>query len=189
MNRNQSVRCVRRNSECISPRDSKQIRPQISNSPLSQWSPPHEDDSPRGPEFTLTDMRLFHHFLLHTSKSFTEEDIGTGELWTDVVPSLASDHDFLMRGILAIAAFQYVCHDPCWCYRTSRLHTTLELRLISDINPPMNLLLEFERFRHMLILCPLLQYGIPQPERTEELSSYCHPASRPCTLIISNRAH
>jgi len=89
------------------------MQPQISHSPLSQWSPTtNEDDSPRVPEFTLTDMRLFHHYMLYTNKSFTEEDIGTGELWTDVIPTLASDHEFLMRGLLAITAFQYVCHDP-----------------------------------------------------------------------------
>ncbi|KAK4167381.1 hypothetical protein QBC43DRAFT_311707 [Cladorrhinum sp. PSN259] len=52
-------------------------------------------------QFTLLDLRLFHHFL---STCYPHHPLGSEPLWTHEIPCLSQAHPFLMHAILGYAA-------------------------------------------------------------------------------------
>lgn len=62
-------------------------------------SKPVKDD----PGFTLIDMRLLHHFISHTSATLSDRPEAQ-KTWATTVVQIAFVHQFLLQGILALAA-------------------------------------------------------------------------------------
>lgn len=54
-------------------------------------------------ELYWKDLELFHHFIISTSATVARKP-GQEEMWRVVVPQLAMQHRFLMRGIFAVSA-------------------------------------------------------------------------------------
>ncbi|KAI9803879.1 MAG: hypothetical protein M1825_001759 [Sarcosagium campestre] len=51
--------------------------------------------------FSLSDMRLFHHFII---KSYPHLPLGNDETWTCDIPAFAHHYDYLMHAMLSVAA-------------------------------------------------------------------------------------
>jgi len=51
--------------------------------------------------FTLTDMRLFHHFL---TMAYPHLPLGNEQVWVNEIPKFAQEHDYLMHAMLALGA-------------------------------------------------------------------------------------
>lgn len=51
--------------------------------------------------FTMSDMRLFHHFLI---TGYPHLPVGADKIWITVIPSLAHNYEYLIHSILALAA-------------------------------------------------------------------------------------
>lgn len=51
--------------------------------------------------FTITDMRLFHHFL---TEAYPHLPAGNDSVWTNEIPKVAEHHDYLMHAMLALGA-------------------------------------------------------------------------------------
>ena len=62
-------------------------------------------DGPRShlPALQMPELELLHHFTTETCYTLSDRS-QSHELWRVTVPQVAFEHDFLMRGILAIAA-------------------------------------------------------------------------------------
>lgn len=56
------------------------------------------------PTFTLDDMGLLCHFILHTSQTMDFSGEATVQIWQREVPQIAKPHAFLMHALLAFAA-------------------------------------------------------------------------------------
>ncbi|KAL4904637.1 hypothetical protein BDW74DRAFT_185543 [Aspergillus multicolor] len=54
-------------------------------------------------EWTAQDAELMHHYTLHTSKAFAQRP-EMQETWQVAVPEIAYAHEFLMHGLLGLAA-------------------------------------------------------------------------------------
>ncbi|KAF6829454.1 Sterol uptake control protein 2-like protein 1 [Colletotrichum musicola] len=55
------------------------------------------------PKFTLHDLGLMHHWTISTSKTVADND-KLGPIWQVLMPQIASQHEFLMHGILCLSA-------------------------------------------------------------------------------------
>ena len=51
--------------------------------------------------FTMTDMRLFHHFL---TMAYPHLPLGNEKVWVNEIPKFAQKHDYLMHAMLALGA-------------------------------------------------------------------------------------
>ncbi|KAF2690795.1 hypothetical protein K458DRAFT_412140 [Lentithecium fluviatile CBS 122367] len=51
--------------------------------------------------FTMSDMRLFHHFLI---TAYPHLPVGGDKIWITVIPSFAHNYEYLIHSILALAA-------------------------------------------------------------------------------------
>ncbi|KAF2436700.1 hypothetical protein EJ08DRAFT_578369 [Tothia fuscella] len=51
--------------------------------------------------FSMTDMKLFHHFLSH---AYPTLPVGADAIWTLQMPSFAHEYEYLMRSMLALSA-------------------------------------------------------------------------------------
>lgn len=51
--------------------------------------------------FTMTDMRLFHHFL---TMAYPHLPLGNEKVWVNEIPKFAQEHDYLMHAMLALGA-------------------------------------------------------------------------------------
>ncbi|KAF2018147.1 hypothetical protein BU24DRAFT_165813 [Aaosphaeria arxii CBS 175.79] len=51
--------------------------------------------------FTMSDMRLFHHFLI---TAYPHLPVGADKIWITVIPSFAHNYEYLIHSILALAA-------------------------------------------------------------------------------------
>lgn len=75
-----------------------QIRPLVFNASLSQPThPPISNHS-----LNMFDLKLLHHYILHTSKRMTlhpEKSL----VWERIIPDIASDAEYLMHLLLALA--------------------------------------------------------------------------------------
>ncbi|KAH8809439.1 hypothetical protein F5884DRAFT_734592 [Xylogone sp. PMI_703] len=57
-------------------------------------------------------LRLMNHYVLHTSPSITEITTPSDpSIWTDWVPELAFDNDFLLHGLLSLSALHLALRD------------------------------------------------------------------------------
>lgn len=92
----------------------------------------------------LYEIRLFHHFVTHTSPTFTRNSRDK-YLWQTVVPHLATSHDYVMDSVLAIAALHIASAttntaesqpyiDSALDYHTAALTTSRE-RLSASNSP------------------------------------------------------
>ncbi|GJC87219.1 sterol uptake control protein 2 [Colletotrichum liriopes] len=59
----------------------------------------------------MTDMQLVHHFTSNTAHTLSENPEFV-HLWTTTVPQIAFAHDFLLHGILAVAAIHVAHSNP-----------------------------------------------------------------------------
>ncbi|OHW90095.1 fungal Zn binuclear cluster domain containing protein [Colletotrichum incanum] len=59
----------------------------------------------------MTDMQLVHHFTSNTAHTLSENPDFV-HLWTTTVPQIAFAHDFLLHGILAVAAIHVAHCNP-----------------------------------------------------------------------------
>ncbi|KAF2273214.1 uncharacterized protein EI97DRAFT_164434 [Westerdykella ornata] len=51
--------------------------------------------------FTMSDMRLFHHFLI---TAYPHLPVGADKIWITVIPGFAHNYEYLIHSILALAA-------------------------------------------------------------------------------------
>ena len=51
--------------------------------------------------FTMTDMRLFHHFL---TMAYPHLPLGNEKVWVNEIPKFAQEHEYLMHAMLALGA-------------------------------------------------------------------------------------
>jgi hypothetical protein len=56
-------------------------------------------------------MRLFHHAFTVTSLSFVKDELDR-EFWQSVLPRIATGHDYVMDGSLAVAALHLASLEP-----------------------------------------------------------------------------
>lgn len=56
-------------------------------------------------------MRLFHHVFMVTSLSFAKDELDR-EFWQSVLPRIATSHDYVMDGSLAVAALHLASLEP-----------------------------------------------------------------------------
>lgn len=63
------------------------------------------------PSLQMLELELLHHFTTETCYTLSDRH-DSHELWRVTVPQVAFQHDFLMRGILAIAALHLSCLRP-----------------------------------------------------------------------------
>ena len=70
-------------------------------------------DGPRSqlPPLQMAELELLHHFTTETCYTLSDRP-ESHELWRVTVPQVAFEHDFLMRGILAISALHLRCLRP-----------------------------------------------------------------------------
>ena len=70
-------------------------------------------DGPRSqlPSLQIAELELLHHFTTETCYTLSDRP-ESHELWRITVPQVAFQHDFLMRGILAISALHLSCLRP-----------------------------------------------------------------------------
>lgn len=79
-------------------------------SPHKSLPPPGNSLSPRP---RLLELRLMHHYTLHTCKTFTFTAPETEHIWQVVVPELAyHGHPYLVDAILAVAALHLRSKNP-----------------------------------------------------------------------------
>ena len=86
------LNCQRAKYACEYPQPAREFAP--ANNPIMQ---------PQGTPtvFSLSDMRLFHHFLM---RGYPHLPIGADGVWTLQVPAIAHGHEYLMHAILALGA-------------------------------------------------------------------------------------
>ena len=82
-------------------------------SPVLQQSQQSPLNGPRSPLLPLqmVELELLHHFTTETCYTLSDRP-ESHELWRVTVPQVAFQHDFLMRGILAISALHLNCLKP-----------------------------------------------------------------------------
>ncbi|ESZ92494.1 hypothetical protein SBOR_7119 [Sclerotinia borealis F-4128] len=101
--------------------------PSFNGTPTSTFSPmsvtgpspsPHQKSLPsismldgHTQSFTLFDMELLHHYTTSTCMTLSQSH-SIGTLWRINVPQLAYSHEFLMRGLMAIAALHIAYYKP-----------------------------------------------------------------------------
>ncbi|KUJ18778.1 uncharacterized protein LY89DRAFT_504603 [Mollisia scopiformis] len=76
------------------------------------------------PLLNLFDLELLHHFCTSTAISL-KEDVTMHTLWSTNVPKLGFEYDYVMHGILAVAALHLAHSSPHRkdaCIAHSRLH-------------------------------------------------------------------
>lgn len=100
------MRCVRRGDKCslVSASTSRSdasssVSSTSSTSPRSAAEPWH---SKKDDAFTLTDLKLFHHFTTTTCHYMAAPN--GHSLWLDALPALALEHPFLLHELMALAA-------------------------------------------------------------------------------------
>lgn len=64
----------------------------------------------------MLDLQILEHYFSSSYKTFVTTD-RTEQIWLDVVPSLASNHPFLLKGILACTALHMAHLDHTQCQR------------------------------------------------------------------------
>ncbi|TVY85085.1 Sterol uptake control protein [Lachnellula suecica] len=62
-----------------------------------------------GPKINTQDFKLFHHFI---ESAYPHQPIQSDSVWKHEIPSISSNHDYLLHGMLALAAFDLAEHYP-----------------------------------------------------------------------------
>lgn len=75
-----------------------EVKDEVHNVPLSPLL-----ELPSCSQLDTSDTALFAHFIDSTSLSISKNN-ATLELWQHIVPGLATQHPFLLHGLLAISA-------------------------------------------------------------------------------------
>ena len=83
------------------------------NSPALLQSQQSLFDGPRSqlPPLHMVELELLHHFTTETCYTLSDRP-ESHELWRVIVPQVAFQHDFLMRGIMAVSALHLGCLRP-----------------------------------------------------------------------------
>ncbi|KAF5869728.1 uncharacterized protein Bfra_010928 [Botrytis fragariae] len=72
------------------------------------------------PVFSMVDFRLFHHFI---QEAYPHHPIWNDSVWTHEIPSIASDHDYLLRSMLVLSASD-LASDPTYSTASCKLTYT-----------------------------------------------------------------
>lgn len=103
--------CIRKSRTCEWP--APKLNPAHLRFGDSQYvplaGPPSHPLSLVNDEFTLRDLRLFHHFLAHASPSLP---LGNQHIWIHEIPQLVHEHDHLMHALLALGASHIASRTP-----------------------------------------------------------------------------
>ncbi|KAH8668688.1 hypothetical protein BX600DRAFT_261678 [Xylariales sp. PMI_506] len=105
--------------------------------PLPALSPRMEND---GYELNLRQLKLMHHWYDQAYLTMALDESQTrSTLWNRVVPMLATDHPFLMHGLLAVSA-AHIAHNRTDLRDSylpvARRHYGLGLQLFEDLGAP-----------------------------------------------------
>ncbi|KAH9904743.1 hypothetical protein F4778DRAFT_43919 [Xylariomycetidae sp. FL2044] len=85
----------------------------LSEAPTSSDHNPIASSRPREiPAFTLSDFELFHFFTKTTAIIHTDDEEGTRRIWQEVIPSMATQHQYLLHEILAVTAMHLSLERP-----------------------------------------------------------------------------
>ncbi|KAL3428498.1 C6 zinc finger protein [Phlyctema vagabunda] len=90
--------CRRKNLECVYP---ERQRPLLEGVLLGHAQAPVMQPQSTPMIFTMVDMRLFHHFMLH---AFPLVPLSTTAAWIYDIPAVAHQNEHLMHAILGLAA-------------------------------------------------------------------------------------
>lgn len=84
------------------------------------------------PVFTMHDFRLFNHFI---QAAHPHHPVGPANdsVWTHEIPSLASDHEFLLHSILALSAQDLADTQPP-CRELQHTALSYRVRAITSLN-------------------------------------------------------
>ena len=83
------------------------------------------------PVFTMQDFRLFSHFV---NTAYPHHPVGNESIWTHEIPSLASDYDFLLHAMLALAASDLADTHPAEKWHLNQTALTYRVKAISSLN-------------------------------------------------------
>lgn len=82
-------------------------------------------------------MRLFHHVLMITAPSTANDDYEL-RFWQMEVPQVAFSHDFVMEGLLAVAALHIAHLEPTRRAEWARTALTYQLTATSGLRENLN---------------------------------------------------
>ncbi|TGO45925.1 hypothetical protein BCON_0355g00040 [Botryotinia convoluta] len=110
------------------------------------------------PVFSMVDFRLFHHFI---QEAYPHHPIGNDSVSTHEIPSIASNHDYLLRSMLALSASD-LASDPTDSTASCNLTCTAihhRVKAIASLNAAISSgVNSFEEGNAMLATCFILLF-------------------------------
>ncbi|KAF2491020.1 hypothetical protein BU16DRAFT_141498 [Lophium mytilinum] len=79
--------------------------------------------------FTMSDMRLFHHFLI---TAYPHLPVGADKIWITVIPSFAHNYEFLIHSILALSASHLDAVSSANVAEEALSHRILAMKSLND---------------------------------------------------------
>lgn len=79
--------------------------------------------------FTMSDMRLFHHFLI---TAYPHLPVGADKIWITVIPSFAHNYEYLIHAILALAASHLDAVSNAGVAEEAISHRILAVKSLND---------------------------------------------------------
>ncbi|KAF7918135.1 uncharacterized protein EAE97_011906 [Botrytis byssoidea] len=106
----------------------------------------------------MVDFRLFHHFI---QEAYPHHPIGNDSVWTHEIPSIASNHDYLLRSMLALSASDLVSDSTASTLSRNLTCTAINHRIkaIASLNTAISSgVNSFEEGNAMLATCFILLF-------------------------------
>ncbi|PVI07816.1 hypothetical protein DM02DRAFT_608430 [Periconia macrospinosa] len=93
--------CIKAGLQCEYPANIIQTTTTQQSSPISPSPLEMVNFRSTPATFTMSDLRLFHHFLI---TAYPHLPVGADKIWITVIPSFAHNYEYLIHSILALAA-------------------------------------------------------------------------------------
>lgn len=107
--------CVKRELTCTYVTPPPRRKPAVDHLPEDEKATPASGSTSSPPPVSrlprLEEMHLFHHAFTVTSLSFVKDELDR-EFWQSVLPRIATGHDYVMDGSLAVAALHLASLEP-----------------------------------------------------------------------------
>ena len=123
------------------------------------------------PCLQMPELELLHHFTTETCYTLSDRP-ESHELWRVTVPQVAFQHDFLMRGILAIAALHLNCLRPDRQTYWGHLAAKQQDAALSSFRKVMTHMDESNCDAFLALSSLIVVYGFESPKNSDSLGMF-----------------
>ena len=125
----------------------------------------------------MEELELLHHFITETCYTLSDR-LKSHELWRITIPQIAFQHEFLMRGILAISALHLSNLRPMMKEHYTRAGVEQQDAALSSFRPIMSGMDDTNCDASFAMSSLIVVYGFESPKASDSLGMFSYQGER-----------